>query len=54
MRNFAILLLIFAFSVSIAGQPSKMTNIRSYTIKMKLDTSLKRIAIKNLIDLEKS
>ena len=45
--------MIFAFSASIAGQTSVGTNIKAYTIKMKLDTTLKRIEIRNLIDIEK-
>jgi hypothetical protein len=54
MRNFAILLLIFAFSVSVAGQTPMRTNIKSYTIKMKLDTISRRIEIRNLINIEKA
>ena len=53
MRNLVILLILFGFSTSVAGQTSVRTNIKAYTIKMKLDTNLKRIAIRNLIDIEK-
>jgi hypothetical protein len=53
MRILVILLLIVAFSSSVAGQTSMRTNIKAYTIKMKLETTLKRITIKNLIDIEK-
>jgi hypothetical protein len=53
MRNLVILLILFGFSTSIAGQTSMRTNIKSYTIKMRLDTTLKRITIRNLIDIDK-
>ena len=52
-RCLAILLLLFVFSASIVGQPSRMTNIRTYKITMKLDTISRRIAIRNEIDVEK-